>query len=47
MARIKRAVNAQKKRRKMMKLAGPDSKAGAIVLSLPVSEIAGLRKQEN
>lgn len=31
----------------ILKLAGPDSKAGAIVLSLPVSEIAGLRKQEN
>lgn len=31
----------------ILKLAGPDSKARAIVLSLPVSEIAGLRKQEN
>ena len=31
----------------ILKLAGPDSKAGAIVLSLPVSEIAGPRKQEN
>ena len=31
----------------ILKLAGPDSKAGSIVLSLPVSEIAGLRKQEN
>ncbi len=31
----------------ILKLAGPDSKAGAIVLSMPVSEIAGLRKQEN
>ena len=30
----------------ILKLAGPDSKAGAIVLSMPVSEIAGLRKQE-
>lgn len=31
----------------ILKLAGPDSRAGAIVLSLPVSEIAGLRKQDD